>query len=98
MSNDSVFKALADGNRRKIIDLLRKKNLTAGEIAGFFNISKPSISKHLKILRNANIVFSEKNGQFITYSLNTTVFQDIISFFLDLTDKNHVRVLPENTL
>jgi DNA-binding transcriptional ArsR family regulator len=87
MSNDNVFKALADGNRRKIIGLLREGSMTAGEIAGHFNISKPSISEHLKILKNANIVYAEKEGQYITYFLNTTVFQDLIAFFFDLTKK-----------
>ncbi len=62
--------------------------MTAGEIADNFNISKPSISEHLKILKNANIVHSEKNGQFITYYLNTSVFQDLVSFFLNISKKN----------
>lgn len=84
MVKDSVFKALADQNRRRIIALLRKKNMNAGEIASHFDISKPSISDHLKVLKNANIVYSKKKGQFVNYYLNTTVFQDIVSFFLNL--------------
>ena len=87
MVRDSVFKALADKNRRRIIALLREKNMNAGEIASHFDISKPSISDHLKILKNANILYSKKKGQFINYYLNTTIFQDIISFFLDLKEK-----------
>jgi DNA-binding transcriptional ArsR family regulator len=87
MVKDSVFKALADKNRRKIISLLRKENMNAGEIASHFDISKPSISDHLKILKNANIVYSKKKGQFVNYYLNTTVFQDIVSFFLDIKTK-----------
>lgn len=87
MTRDNVFKALADGNRRKIIGLLRKRPMTAGDIASHFSISKPSISEHLKILKNANILHSEKNGQFITYYLNTTVLQDMVGFFMDLTTK-----------
>jgi DNA-binding transcriptional ArsR family regulator len=66
MLSDKVFKALSDANRRKIINLLRKKDMTAGEIAEQFDISKPSISEHLKILKNAELISSEKNGQFIT--------------------------------
>ena len=69
MLNDKVFKALSDKNRRKIIGLLKSKDMTAGEIAENFDISKPSISEHLKILSNANLISSERNGQFIIYYL-----------------------------
>ena len=83
MNNDSVFKALSDVNRRKIIRLLRKnEEMTAGEIAEEFAISKPAISEHLKILRNAGLVFSIKKGQFVEYSLNTSIFEEIMEFFL----------------
>ncbi|RLC49535.1 MAG: transcriptional regulator, partial [Candidatus Cloacimonadota bacterium] len=64
MFNDKVFKALADASRRKIITLLKGRDMTAGEIADQFNISKPSISEHLKILKNADLIGSERNGQF----------------------------------
>ncbi|MBC8416247.1 MAG: winged helix-turn-helix transcriptional regulator [Candidatus Cloacimonetes bacterium] len=84
MLNDRVFKSLSDINRRKIISLLRKKDMTAGEIAGHFNISKPSISEHLKILKNANLISSEKNGQFITYFLNSSILEDVISYFMEI--------------
>ena len=84
MLNDKVFKALSDKNRRKIINLLKKKDMTAGEIADEFNISKPSISEHLKILKNANLISSERNGQFITYYLNTSVLEDVVSYFMDI--------------
>jgi ArsR family transcriptional regulator len=65
-----LFQALSDPTRRKILDMLKKKDLTAGEIADAFNISKPSISHHLDILKRANLVVAEKQGQFITYSIN----------------------------
>jgi len=84
MHNDKVFKALSDKNRRKIISLLKKKDLTAGGIAEHFDISKPSISEHLKILKNADLISSEKKGQFITYFLNTTILDDVISYFMDI--------------
>jgi ArsR family transcriptional regulator, arsenate/arsenite/antimonite-responsive transcriptional repressor len=84
MLNDKVFKALSDKNRRKIINLLKKKDMTAGEIADEFNISKPSISEHLKILKNANLISSERNGQFITYYLNTSVLEDVVSYFMEI--------------
>jgi ArsR family transcriptional regulator, arsenate/arsenite/antimonite-responsive transcriptional repressor len=82
-----LFKALGDPTRRKIIELLREKDMTAGEIAEYFSISKPSISHHLDLLRQANVVLSIKEGQFITYSLNTTVFDEIVKWMMDVSDK-----------
>ncbi|MFZ5945292.1 MAG: autorepressor SdpR family transcription factor [Bacillota bacterium] len=88
MSNENnIFKALSDPTRRKILQLLKEKDMTAGEIADSFNISKPSISHHLNLLKQANLVLDERQGQNIYYSLNTTVFQDLFSFFLNLIDK-----------
>ena len=84
MLNDKVFKALSDKNRRRIIGLLKKKDLTAGEIAENFDISKPSISEHLKILKNADLISSEKKGQFITYFLNTSILEDVVSYFMKI--------------
>ncbi|MED4828544.1 autorepressor SdpR family transcription factor [Bacillus atrophaeus] len=86
---NKAFKALADPTRRKILDLLKKQDLTAGEIAEHFEMSKPSISHHLNILKNTDLVLDEKKGQFIIYSLNTTVLQDLISWFFSLTDSEH---------
>ena len=88
MVNDKVFKALSDKNRRKIIDLLKKKEMTAGEIAKQFNISKPTISEHLKTLKNADLIQSEKNGQFITYFLNTSVLEDFLSHIINIFRKS----------
>jgi len=90
--NDS-FKALSDPTRRHILELLMEKDLTAGDIADQFDISKPSISHHLNILKNADLVLWEKKGQQIIYSLNTTVLQDIMKWFFDVTkrgDENEV--------
>ncbi|NEW00997.1 winged helix-turn-helix transcriptional regulator [Bacillus megaterium] len=78
---NETFKALADPTRRKILELLKERDLTAGEISEYFNMTKPSISNHLKILKQAGIVQDEKRGQFVIYSLNTTVFQDLIGWF-----------------
>lgn len=80
----SKFKALADPTRRKILRLLRERDMTAGDIADHFTISKPSISHHLNILKNAYLVLDERKGQFIYYSLNTTVFQEIMGWFNDI--------------
>jgi ArsR family transcriptional regulator, arsenate/arsenite/antimonite-responsive transcriptional repressor len=80
---NDVFKALGDPTRRKILDLLKERDLTAGDIAEQFEMSKPSISNHLKILKTAGLVIDEKKGQYIIYSLNSTVLQDVIKWLLD---------------
>ena len=81
---DLVFKALQDPTRRQILALLRKRDLAAGEIADSFDISKPSVSHHLDLLRQARLVSSRRDGQFIIYSLETTVLDESISWILDL--------------
>ena len=69
MDIEHVFEALASTPRRKILAYLSEASMTAGEIADRFEMSKPSLSKHLKILENAKLVRSEKKGQFVHYSL-----------------------------
>lgn len=76
------FKALADPTRRRILELLRDGDLTAGELAEHFDISKPSLSHHLATLKSAGLVSDERRGQNFVYSLNTTVMQDLIGWFL----------------
>jgi DNA-binding transcriptional ArsR family regulator len=83
-----LFKALNDQTRREILELLKEKDLTAGEIADQFQISKPSISHHLDLLRQAGLVVSVKEGQFIYYSLNTTVMDEMLKWIMQFkTDK-----------
>ena len=79
-----VFKALNDDTRRKILELLKQGSLSAGDIAERFDIGKPSISHHLDLLKQADLVTSEKKGQFVYYSLNTTVVDDLLSWLLKL--------------
>jgi len=79
-----LFKALNDQTRREILEMLKDKDMAAGEIADEFNISKPSISHHLDILKRADLVTSEKKGQFIVYSLNTTILEDLLNWILTL--------------
>ncbi|EJL65416.1 autorepressor SdpR family transcription factor [Flavobacterium sp. CF136] len=79
---NAIFKALNDATRREILELLKQKDLSAGEIADAFNISKPSISHHLDILKRADLITSEKNGQFIIYSINTTIMEDVLQWIL----------------
>ncbi|MDB5008386.1 MAG: sdpR 5 [Mucilaginibacter sp.] len=81
---NTLFKALNDPTRREILDLLKVKDLTAGEIADQFSISKPSISHHLDLLRQAGLVVSVKEGQFIYYSLNTTVMDELLKWLVNL--------------
>ena len=85
---NSLFKALNDPTRREILELLKEKDLTAGEIADQFNISKPSISHHLDLLRQAGLVTSAKEGQFVFYSLNTTVMDEMLKWIISLQSQN----------
>lgn len=82
-----AFKALSDPTRRKILELLQEKPLNAGEIADYFQITKPSISHHLAILRNSGLIIDERQGQNIIYSIDMTVFQDMMKWFLNFMDK-----------
>lgn len=84
---NKVFKALSDETRREILKLLTNGDMSAGDIASNFDMSKPSISKHLDILREAELITSEKKGQFIIYSVNTSVIQGALSGFLDCLKK-----------
>jgi len=76
------FKALNDPTRREILELLNKGDLTAGEIADQFNITKPSISHHLDLLKQAGLVVCVREGQFQKYSINTTVFDEIVKWMM----------------
>ena len=89
-----VFKALADPTRRRILEYLREGDLNAGDIAERFDMTKPSISHHLSLLKQARLVQDVRRGQNIIYSLDTTVFQEALRFLLGMTErkkKNHGR-------
>lgn len=83
----TIFKALSDSTRRQILKMLSLRDMTAGEIAEGFSISKPSISHHLDVLRNANLVTTNRQGQFIIYSINTTIIQQAISCLIEYQSK-----------
>jgi ArsR family transcriptional regulator len=87
MSLNLMFKALSDPIRRKILLMLKKRDMTAGEIADRFDISKPSISHHLNTLKQAGMVLDERKGQYIYYSINTSVFEDVVSFGMELSGR-----------
>ncbi len=79
-----VWNAMADPTRRKILSMLQQQDMTAGEISDKFDISGATVSHHLKILREAELVLSVKEKQTITYSINTTVFQDFLKGIADV--------------
>lgn len=83
-----VWKALADPTRRKILNLLKKQDLNAGEIAKEFNMTKPSISNHLNILKQADLVDCQKEGQNVIYSLKTSVLEDVLTVISSLSNRN----------
>lgn len=84
--NSSTFKALSDPTRREILSMLKQGDMTAGEIASHFQMSKPSISHHLSTLKNAGLVEDVKEGQNVIYSLNLTVLAEIASWVMGLCD------------
>ena len=81
---NDVFRALSDPTRREILQMLKKGSLSSGQIAAAFPIGRPAISHHLGILKSAELVDAERDGQNIIYSLNTTVFQDVLAWMYDL--------------
>ncbi|NMB25148.1 MAG: winged helix-turn-helix transcriptional regulator [Firmicutes bacterium] len=80
-----TFKALSDPNRRKVLQLLKTGDMSAGELAEHFSITKPSLSHHLTVLKQAGLVSDERQGQNIIYSLESTVFQDVVAWLMDYT-------------
>ncbi len=83
-----VFHALDDPTRRRILELLKKRDMAAGDIASEFNMTKPSISHHLDILKQAGLVVSVRKGQFQVYSLNLTVLEEALSWLIGLNQKS----------
>lgn len=91
------FKAMGDPTRRQILKLLSTGDKNAGEIADQFTMSKPAISKHLEILKNADLITMDKRGQFILYSLNTSAVENFISGIFTLFDGIEVKKQHEET-
>jgi DNA-binding transcriptional ArsR family regulator len=81
---NDIFKALNDPARREILKMLQKQDMTAGEIAARFEMTAPSISHHLEKLKRAGLVTTVKQGQYIHYSINTTIIDEIIQYILTL--------------
>jgi len=83
MAFNAVFKALSDPSRREILRLLSGGERTAGELASSFDMTKPSMSHHFAILKEADLIESRRDGQQIYYSLNTTVLEDVLTRLWD---------------
>jgi ArsR family transcriptional regulator, arsenate/arsenite/antimonite-responsive transcriptional repressor len=81
---NDIFKALNDPARREILKMLQQRDMTAGEIASRFNMTAPSISHHLDKLKRAGLVTTVKQGQFVLYSINTTIIDDLLKYILTL--------------
>jgi DNA-binding transcriptional ArsR family regulator len=81
---NDAFKALADPTRREILRLLRGGEMTAGELAGHFDMTKPSMSHHFSVLKQAGLIDSRREGQQIVYVLNTTAMEDLAAIIMDL--------------
>jgi len=83
--------AISDHSRRRILRMLQKQDMTAGQIASRFpTLTKPSLSHHFAVLKQANLVTSERRGQKIIYSLNTTVFYEVLNNIMELFGKESV--------
>ena len=80
----TVFKASADPTRREILHLLRKEEMSAGDVAAHFDMTKPTVSHHFSVLKEAQLITSRREGQTIWYALNTTVLEDVLAWTLDM--------------
>lgn len=94
----SVYKALADPTRREILRLLRQRNMTAGELAEHFPVSKPTLSRHFSVLQAANLIQGDRDGNRIIYRLNVSVLEETIMAMMTMfdiqvgeTDEQHIR-------
>lgn len=83
---NAAFQALSDPNRREILRLLRKRAMTAGEIADQFHLSKSTLSGHFNVLKNAGLIVAERSGTTITYSLNVSAVEQTVAAVLELFD------------
>ena len=91
MSTNAAFKALADPTRRSILALLRHGEKTAGELADCFDMTKPSMSHHFTVLKDADLITSRRESQQVWYALNTSIVEEVIGWAMDLLDKENPR-------
>lgn len=88
MSFQESFKALSDPTRREVINLLKDKPLTAGEIGSHFAMTGATVSHHLSILKNAGLISDSRKGKYIYYELNLSVIEELLSWFLEIKGGN----------
>ena len=88
---NQLFEALAHPTRREILELLKRRSMTAGEIADRFDVSKPTLSGHFAKLRDAGLIHADRNGTSITYSLNLSVLEEVLLGFM-----GRMGMAPEN--
>jgi ArsR family transcriptional regulator len=86
IESNSAFKAMADPARREVLRLLREGEMTAGDLAAHFDMSKPTMSHHFAVLVDADLITRRRDGQTIWYGLNTTVLQDVVSWMMNLAN------------
>ena len=84
MSLQSTLKALSDPIRREILDMLKGGRMSAGDIVSHFEVTGASISRHLSVLKEADLIRDKREGKFIYYELNTSVLEDILLFVKNL--------------
>jgi DNA-binding transcriptional ArsR family regulator len=95
VGSNETFKALADPTRREILALLRKGERTAGDLAERFDMTKPSMSHHFAVLKEADLITSRREGQQIWYGLNTTVVEDLMAWAMGLIEERNKKGLEE---
>lgn len=90
MSMQDTLQALADPTRREILNLLKQSRMSAGEISNHFSISGAAVSRHLSVLKEADLIRDEREGKYIYYELNTTVLEEILLWISELKgEKDH---------
>lgn len=88
MSLQASLRALADPIRREILNLLKAGRMSAGDIAGHFDVTNASISRHLSVLKEADLIRDTREGKFIYYDLNASVLEEILLWIADLKGAN----------
>ena len=94
MGFPETFKALSDPTRREILNLLKRGDLSAGEIADRFDMTAATISHHLSVLKQADLILDRREGKYIYYQLNLSVFEELLSWLKDFTHKEYRRSVP----
>jgi len=90
VSMQDTLQALADPTRREILNLLKQSRMSAGEISNHFSISGAAVSRHLSVLKEADLIRDEREGKYIYYELNATVLEEIILWISELKgEKDH---------